>query len=202
VVWFRLDKASWNEYSFRVGDKAQDILDAALELFAERGFYGTTVPEIALKAKVGAGTIYRHFPSKEAIGNALYQQWKKKLAVTLTVPLHEPAPVQLEHFVHCVLDFARQHPRAFKFLELHHHMAYLDETSRAIEKLTLAPAYAFFEYHSKAKTTRDAPSNLLGAIVWGCLVGLVRAAEAGYVKLDAETEKTTTQALWKAISAA
>jgi len=45
------------------GDKRETILAAALELFVERGFYGTAVPEIAERAGVGAGTIYRYFES-------------------------------------------------------------------------------------------------------------------------------------------
>ena len=49
---------------------------AALELFVERGFYGTAVPEIAERAGVGAGTIYRYFESKEALVNALYREQK------------------------------------------------------------------------------------------------------------------------------
>src|SRR5690606_27876447 len=55
-----------------VTDKREAILHAALELFVERGFWGTAVPEIAEKAGVGAGTIYRYFESKEALVNALY----------------------------------------------------------------------------------------------------------------------------------
>ncbi|MEA2752174.1 MAG: Bacterial regulatory protein tetR family, partial [Myxococcales bacterium] len=37
-------------------DKREAILDAALTLFAERGFHGTSVPDIAQLAGVGAGT--------------------------------------------------------------------------------------------------------------------------------------------------
>ena len=57
-------------------DKREAILQAALELFVERGFYGTAVPEIADRASVGAGTIYRYFESKEALVNAIYRQEK------------------------------------------------------------------------------------------------------------------------------
>jgi transposase len=32
-----------------------------MQLFAERGYDGTTIPMIAEKANVGAGTIYRYF---------------------------------------------------------------------------------------------------------------------------------------------
>ena len=51
-------------------DKREAILAAALEAFVEKGFHGTAVPEIAARAGVGAGTIYRYFESKEAVVNA------------------------------------------------------------------------------------------------------------------------------------
>ncbi|MGN6106845.1 MAG: helix-turn-helix domain-containing protein, partial [Kofleriaceae bacterium] len=56
------------------GDKREAIIAAALELFVERGFFGTAVPEIAERAGVGAGTIYRYFESNEALVNAIYRQ--------------------------------------------------------------------------------------------------------------------------------
>src|SRR5689334_12706281 len=62
------------------GDKREAITTAALELFVERGFFGTAVPEIAERAGVGAGTIYRYFESKEALVNALYRQEKQRFA--------------------------------------------------------------------------------------------------------------------------
>ncbi|MEM5672990.1 helix-turn-helix domain-containing protein [Bacillus cereus] len=53
-------------------NKQEDIFDAAIQLFAERGYDGTTIPMIAEKAKVGAGTIYRYFENKEALVNSLF----------------------------------------------------------------------------------------------------------------------------------
>lgn len=41
------------------------ILNAALELFAKKGFSATTTDEIARKAKVSKGLIFSHFSSKE-----------------------------------------------------------------------------------------------------------------------------------------
>ena len=45
-----------------------------MQLFAERGYDGTTIPMIAEKANVGAGTIYRYFENKEALVNSLFSK--------------------------------------------------------------------------------------------------------------------------------
>ena len=46
------------------------ILEAARKVFAERGL-AVPIDEVARQAGVGAGTIYRHFPSKEALYEAV-----------------------------------------------------------------------------------------------------------------------------------
>ena len=47
------------------------ILGAALEAFAEGG-ESTSLEEIARRAGVGIGTLYRHFPNRQALLEALY----------------------------------------------------------------------------------------------------------------------------------
>jgi AcrR family transcriptional regulator len=48
------------------------ILDAAAAVFAERGL-GASLDEIAAHADVGIGTVYRRFPNKEALIDALFE---------------------------------------------------------------------------------------------------------------------------------
>jgi AcrR family transcriptional regulator len=43
------------------------ILDAALEVFRERGYDGTTIPAIAERAGIAQGTLYNYYPSKEKL---------------------------------------------------------------------------------------------------------------------------------------
>jgi AcrR family transcriptional regulator len=48
------------------------LLDAALEAFTERGADDTSLEEIARRAGVGIGTLYRHFPGRTALLEAVY----------------------------------------------------------------------------------------------------------------------------------
>ncbi|MEV1320532.1 helix-turn-helix domain-containing protein [Micromonospora arborensis] len=48
----------------------QSVLDAAYEILATEGL-GVPIDEIARRAGVGAGTVYRHFPTKESLIEAV-----------------------------------------------------------------------------------------------------------------------------------
>ncbi|SHI89506.1 transcriptional regulator, TetR family [Geosporobacter subterraneus DSM 17957] len=41
------------------------IIRAAIEIFSQKGYNGTTTKEIAVKAKIAEGTIFRYFPKKQ-----------------------------------------------------------------------------------------------------------------------------------------
>lgn len=47
--------------------KRELIVDAALKVFAKRGFYSAKIEEIAQEAGVGKGTVYEYFRSKEQL---------------------------------------------------------------------------------------------------------------------------------------
>ena len=50
------------------------ILDTALKLFAQRGFDATSMREIAAGVGIKASSLYKHFPSKQAIFDSLVQR--------------------------------------------------------------------------------------------------------------------------------
>ena len=57
--------------------RREEILDAARRVFAERGFRGTTIADIAEAAKIALGTIYLYFSSKEDVFAALHQRFNE-----------------------------------------------------------------------------------------------------------------------------
>ena len=59
--------------------RRREIIDAAIQLFRDRGFDVATVQAIAAKAGVAAGTVYLYFPSKEAILVAVQEDFEAGL---------------------------------------------------------------------------------------------------------------------------
>lgn len=186
-----------------VGDKRLAILDAALELFVEYGFHGTAVPQIAKQAKVGAGTIYRYFTNKEALVNVLFRRWKTTLSeeVLEAFPFDAPAREQFRAYWTRMTDFARKHPRAQAFLELHHHAAYLDDESRALEERLLQTALAVVQRMQAMQAVRPVRAEILIAVMYGAMLGLLKAAWHGHLDLDDATVAVAEQCCWEAIRA-
>jgi AcrR family transcriptional regulator len=54
--------------------RPEEIISAALEVFADRGFAATKLEDVARKAGVTKGTIYLYFENKEALFKALIRQ--------------------------------------------------------------------------------------------------------------------------------
>ncbi|MFT8414309.1 MAG: TetR/AcrR family transcriptional regulator [Oenococcus oeni] len=59
-------------------ENKEQILQAGHKIFAEKGL-SVPISEIAREAGIGIGTVYRHFPTKEALFNAVNSSYKKKL---------------------------------------------------------------------------------------------------------------------------
>jgi AcrR family transcriptional regulator len=187
----------------RVGDKRRKILDAALNSFAERGYHGVAVPELAREAGVGAGTLYRYFQNKEDLVNEVYRDAKARLAGAMyaTSP-HTVDTSPRGWFLGMwgrLVGFARAEPTAFQFLEMQDHAPYLDQKSRDTELMVLAPMWFAGKELERQGLTRDLSAEVLMAFAWGALVGLLKAERNGYLKIDDATLIKAGEACWAAI---
>ena len=67
-------------------DKRQLILEAAVKTFAQKGFHGTRVADIAREAGIAYGLIYHYFKNKDEILNAIFQEkWNLFLAILRSI---------------------------------------------------------------------------------------------------------------------
>jgi AcrR family transcriptional regulator len=72
-------------------DTETKILQAALKLFAQRGYSGTTTRDLAQAAGVAEGTLFRHFENKKAILVAVASQGWVEILTDLLTELSEMA---------------------------------------------------------------------------------------------------------------
>ncbi len=182
-------------------DKREAILDAALELFSVRGFHGTAVPLIAEHAKVGAGTLYRYFESKEAIVNVLFREQKRAFSRALLTdfPVGVPTRQAFHEIWSRLCRFAQENPKVIAFLELHNHGDYLDAESKQVELEMLLPLKVFVEEAQRQQVLKPTSPEILMALVWGSFVGLVSACWKGFMTLDDAAFDAAEACMWEAI---
>ncbi len=182
--------------------KYEAILDAALTLFVERGFHGTAVPEVAKRAGVAAGTIYHYFDSKEALVNALFRHHKEAIArrVYTTFPAGAPPREQFAAMWRDMTAFALEQPKAFAFLELHHHASYLDAESRAMDQQLKTFAAGVVQLAQATGVFKPMNVTLMLELVFGAFVGMMRAHYEGRLALDEDMLRDAEQACWDAIA--
>jgi TetR/AcrR family transcriptional regulator, repressor of fatR-cypB operon len=173
------------------------VLEAALDVFCRNTFNGTPIALIAERAGVAAGTIYRHFPSKEALGNAVYQRWKTRVVEYLEAGADPDESVR-ETFTRIwrqSLAFARDHPQALAFLEHQQHLNYLDEESHAVTGRSEALVVELIVRGQATGEVRDGDPAVLLALAYGAFVGLSKAVRDG-VRIDAAGLARAEEAVW------
>lgn len=57
----------------------EQVLDAALSLFTEQGYFNTSIPDIVKASSVSTGSIYHHFRDKEGIAKRLYESLVERM---------------------------------------------------------------------------------------------------------------------------
>ena len=97
--------AALAEKSCAVEDKRRQLLDAAVRVFARKGFHASRVGDIAEEAGVAHGLLYHYFKSKDEVLQAVFQEnWSLLVARIESVEeTDEPAADQLRHISAIVL---------------------------------------------------------------------------------------------------
>jgi AcrR family transcriptional regulator len=69
--------------------RKQEILDAAMRLFCEKGYESTSMENIARELHVVQGLCYRYFPSKQALFDAAMQQYVEECSADFIKIIHD-----------------------------------------------------------------------------------------------------------------
>jgi AcrR family transcriptional regulator len=98
--------------------RREAILDAALEVFARRGFHGSSIDEIAQAAGVSKALIYEHFPSKRDLHVSLLERHTQEIFERLAeaAATSDPGEVRLRAGVDAFLEFVERRADAFRML--------------------------------------------------------------------------------------
>jgi AcrR family transcriptional regulator len=108
-------------------ERVNHILKVADQVFALRGFEAATTLEIAARAKMSVGSLYRFFPDKAAILKALAEIYLEQLQQVITglhtqEAVHLPLAVYVDQVSDAFNQFFIEHP-GFRSVFVHSHGA-------------------------------------------------------------------------------
>ena len=183
----------------------QRLIRTALELFTTRGYHDTTTAQIAKKADIAEGTIYRHFASKQQLVNELYrtaQRWAATVVHdTSGAPEAGTARAQLTAVAHGLVEGATNESAIVKLGLLDPLGAVLDDESRRSER-AFRTAIERIVAEGKAQGAVRAGAVEIWAGVWLATVShALRKIVAGDWKPGDTGVRLVIDAAWRAISA-
>jgi TetR/AcrR family fatty acid metabolism transcriptional regulator len=93
-------------------DKPQQIIDAAMRVFARKGYWSSRVLDIAREAGIAAGTIYLYFPNKEEILITLFREKMAEFVSALWRAIAEEPDVvaKVRRLVYLHFEILERHP--------------------------------------------------------------------------------------------
>jgi AcrR family transcriptional regulator len=98
--------------------RRDDILDAAVQLFAQRGYQQTDMQELADKVGVGKGTLYRYFTSKDSLFLAAADRVMVRMreAVDAEIEGIDDPIVRIRQAIRAFLRFFAERPERVELL--------------------------------------------------------------------------------------
>jgi AcrR family transcriptional regulator len=81
------------------------IMDAASAVFAEKGYDAATMTEIAARSSTAIGSLYRFFPSKEALAGALLRRYAGHVSASLAELAGQVERMSMDSLAGALVDF-------------------------------------------------------------------------------------------------
>src|SRR5947209_3180393 len=166
-------------------DKRGRILDAAIKVFAERGFHSATVAEIAREAGVADGTIYLYFKGKDDLLLRLFDEKMTQLLAEARSELEseKTAPEKLRRFIELHLALVEQNPDLARVLivELRQSAQFITKAGAADRKMVAAYVDLIAEVVRDGQERRELVGDISPATVKRAIFGALDELALGWL---------------------
>ena len=151
-----------------VKDKKTAIMGAALKLFTERGFHGTSTAQISKNAGVATGTLFNYFPTKEDLINSLYFEVKGNLGHSMGVGLEAETTFQdkLKRIWSNLVNWGVNNQEEFLFVGQFCSSPYITKFTRDEVMKEYVFLHNFVDEGIKTGEVRDFPAELVMAMFY------------------------------------
>jgi AcrR family transcriptional regulator len=173
--------------------------DAALRVFVEHGIDGSTTKEIARKAGMAEGNLYRHYASKEDLAWAVYVAHLARVVSELEAVVGETdARSNLKALLRRFRELFEAEPEVYTFIVIAQHNL-LRRTPHDLR--TPADVVAgVLSRGQREHQVRAGDADLLATFVIGMVVRVTLLKLHGFFEQDIdELERETLEACWRVV---
>lgn len=189
-----------NVKTHRPGSKNQ-ISKAALDLFIRKGIKATTTKQIAKKAGIAEGTIYRHFKSKSEIASELFLNYMTMFKGRLSEAEEKFGDPResIKEMIKVFFEFAKNEPKAYNYIMAGHYSELPKMTSDFLK-----PKDVFVDAIKRGIAKghfAKVDENLAAALVIGMITRSILFFNNGFIAKDYESiVSEVTKATLKVLS--
>lgn len=186
----------------KINKKQTAILKAACDLIAENGFHASPASEIAERAGVGVGTIYRYFANKDNLVHEVHKEIEIRLEREVFQD-DDSLPVR-ERFLRIftkLIYYLIQHPNDYKFLEQFYNSPYGIKKRReeAVKSSKDDSLKKLFDYAKSQQIIKNIHDDMLFGLCVGPISFLLKDHHIGFFVLNKEDIQIIVESLWDSI---
>lgn len=184
--------------------KRNNILAAAEQLLAERGFYGLSMKVLADKAGIAAGTIYRYFENKEMLMAELHQHITQEAAQTAFNGWCEHLTEKQKYDLlwRNVFDAVIENPQRLAVMDMLYCMPHINQRNTdLLHDTAFLPFLEFFQKGIDEKRYHDWPVPALAALSFDSSINLAKKVLRERLELNEQLLMQVRDASWEIIQA-
>ncbi|MGM0452846.1 MAG: TetR/AcrR family transcriptional regulator [Thermodesulfobacteriota bacterium] len=184
-------------------DRQRRVLETALALFTNKGYFNTSVHDIQRTADISIGSIYHHFGNKEGIARAIYDDLVAQMtaAVVQITAEYDTLYPRGKAVVAYLFDMAESRPAAMHYILYARHREFLPEQTPICSSKPFELIQDMVGHAMAAGEIRPIEAPVASAALFGGAIRLI------HLRLDGVLEKPlpdyiaeTWQCAWRAVA--
>jgi len=182
--------------------KKVSIFEAALNTIFEKGLQDSSMSDIAERANVSVGTIYRYFENKNCLLNDLYKKVNGEIHNAMLKGYSEGKSIHKRFCQICVnlFNYYLGNPKEFKFIEQCIYSPHIESTTyKDIYSGSLTPLVNFFSEAINRNEIKNIPIEMIFSFIHGPIVTLVRQHSIERIHINDEIVELAVSSCWDAL---
>lgn len=184
-------------------NKCDIILDATLNLLANRGFHGFSIRDVAKEAGVATGTVYLYFDDREDLIKKLHSQIIETVGREVFVAMSQELSLYQQFYqtYQNFWDLFQRRPAIILSKGQFDHLPPDLLRSRHEEaKIVLEPLFTFFMRGREQQILKNFPDEILFSLAFEPYFEIARKSLQGFVVVDEVMLDQIIRASWDSIA--